>query len=225
MEHSEIIRQIRKKLKLSQQKFADYIGVKGSTINHIEGGRSSITPEMADKIVEKLPELGLTVNKILSGEIEADLNSVVAKDLPKTTTNQEDCVNIPLIRASAGHGAYNYESEQLSVSKFELIQLGYKRFEKLIGVQIYNNSMYPTINDGDLLVCDKNVDFNFIRDKYIYVLRYGETYFCKRLLCGLKSVTIKSDNPDYPPETILESEIDQLEIIGRVVMRISVFKG
>lgn len=100
------------------------------------------------------------------------------------STTIDDCIVLPLIRASAGYGSYNSEQGQLAVSKNELIQIGYKKFETLIGVQIFNNSMFPTINDGDLLVCDKIFDFNSIRDKYIYVIRYGDRYFCKRLLCG-----------------------------------------
>lgn len=83
------------------------------------------------------------------------INLTEVKELK--SAEQEDCIVLPLIRASAGYGSYNSEQGQLAVSKNELIQIGYKKFETLTGVQIFNNSMFPTINDGDLKTGIKNL--------------------------------------------------------------------
>ena len=135
--------------------------------------------------------------------------------------NQDDCVFLPCVTASAGGGYSVIESEQIAVSKAELIDIGFKKFDNLVIVKISGKSMQPTINDGDILILDTKTEN--ILDNGIYVLNYGGELYCKRILKGLTYVKLKSDNPEYDPEKIEGQERDKLNIIGKVVYRMNKF--
>lgn len=80
-------------------------------------------------------------------------------------------------------------------------------------------SMEPSINDGEIVLINHH-DIS-LKDGKIYLLRrYDGEIIIKRLVKSMSGWLIRSDNADkmkYPDETISNSEIEQIEIIGRVV--------
>ena len=57
-----------------------------------------------------------------------------------------------------------------------------------------------------------------LKDGSIYVLRFGEELYAKRLQKRFDgSVRLMSDNKEYDDQIVSQDELDQLAIIGKVV--------
>lgn len=63
MDYQRIIKELREKLILSQQEFADLLGVSFASINRWENGKHEPTIKVKRKIVELCKENGIEVNK------------------------------------------------------------------------------------------------------------------------------------------------------------------
>lgn len=90
--------------------------------------------------------------------------------------------------------------------------------ENLAILTAYGDSMSPTFSDGDLLLVDRGV--NQIKLDAVYVIARDGELFVKRVRRRLQdgAVIIKSDNPLFGPDDIIENgERAQLDVLGRVV--------
>ncbi|MGB0732183.1 MAG: S24 family peptidase [Pontibacterium sp.] len=78
------------------------------------------------------------------------------------------------------------------------------------------DSMEPTISDNNTLMIDTS-DCD-LRDGSIYVIRVNSHLVVKRVQTLLnKDIMLLSDNSAYHPETLRPEQVDDLEVIGKVV--------
>lgn len=83
-------------------------------------------------------------------------------------------------------------------------------------INVKGDSMEPTLSGGDLILVDTSS--NFVEDNAVYVLQLNGSLLVKRIQRKLDgSLTIKSDNLIYEPETVKSDDVDDLHVIGRVV--------
>ena len=76
--------------------------------------------------------------------------------------------------------------------------------------------MEPTIHSGNTLLVD--LSDKLLSDGSIYVLRVGDNLFAKRLQQRFDgTVELISDNKEYKDQVVKPDELDQLQIIGKVV--------
>lgn len=204
MKHSDIIKNIRNRLNLSQTKFADCIGVKNDRINAIENNRSSITEDLACKISEAFPELEITKYDILLGRLKWLAN---------------ECVNLPFIEALSGGGIETVE-ETYPVPLKDISYLG-KDISDLVLVRIHGHAMATLINDTDILVVSK-AD-NKVEDSEIYITNYEGELYCRRILNNVTEYILESENPKYTPVYIKGEDRKKLEIVGKVIFRMNRF--
>lgn len=80
-------------------------------------------------------------------------------------------------------------------------------------INAFGDSMYPYIHDRDKLIVE-HWNGEQIKDNRVYVFRYGEKLFCKRLVDNLNYFVVKSENPIYKP---IEVEPQDIQIIGQIV--------
>lgn len=122
------------------------------------------------------------------------------------------------VAASMGPGA-EVDSEEI-IGKFAfrrnwLRQKGL-RPEMLAVVRASGDSMFPTVQDGDILLIDRAVD-GFKSDG-IYLIEQSNHLQCKRLQLRMgDGVIVKSDNPAYEAQTLSAKQAAGLRIAGRVV--------
>jgi phage repressor protein C with HTH and peptisase S24 domain len=76
--------------------------------------------------------------------------------------------------------------------------------------------MTPHILDRDRLIVE-HYDGGQIRDNRIYIFRFYDNIFVKRLVLNLDQIIVISDNEKYQQRIIERSEADNFEIIGRIV--------
>ena len=76
--------------------------------------------------------------------------------------------------------------------------------------------MMPYIQDKDELIVE-HYDNEQIKDNRVYVFRLADKVFIKRLVLNINQIVIKSDNTMYEPIVIKGQELDDFEIIGKIV--------
>ena len=86
--------------------------------------------------------------------------------------------------------------------------------ENLAGLFVHGDSMQPTLNNGDLVIC---TSLGWDNEEGLYAIRLNGNGYIKRIQVGAGKIYISSDNPKY--KTIEESiDSECLEIIGKVVL-------
>ncbi len=121
----------------------------------------------------------------------------------------------PDVRASAGGGSFNFDTDfkLLSIDTTimkNIIPDGNKEIE---AITVDGESMEPTLQDGSIIFLDRE-QININKDG-IYVASTNAGLFIKRIRQRADGmIELISDNKNYSPEYILSEEI---KIIGRVV--------
>ena len=132
-----------------------------------------------------------------------------------SNTNCIDLDYFSDVWASCGTGAIVFEetSEKLSVPT-SLIQ-NYSSSNRYSVINSRGDSMTPFIQDRDKLIVE-HWNGGQIIDNCIYVFRYANELFVKRLVKNVTQIVIKSDNPLYEPIKITDKDQD-FEVIGQIV--------
>ena len=130
----------------------------------------------------------------------------------------DNCIDLDYfsdVWASCGTGAIVFEetSEKLSVPT-SLIQ-NYSKSNKYSVINARGDSMQPFLQNHDKLIVE-HWNGGQIIDNCIYVFRYANELFVKRLVKNITQIVIKSDNPLYEPIKITDKDQD-FEIIGQIV--------
>lgn len=138
--------------------------------------------------------------------------------LPNDNKTNENCIDLDYfsdVWASCGTGAVVFEeaSEKLNVPT-SLIQ-NYSKSNKYSVINARGDSMQPFLQDRDKLIVE-HWNGGQIIDNCIYVFRYANELFVKRLVKNITQIVIKSDNPLYEPIKITDKDQD-FEVIGQIV--------
>lgn len=126
-------------------------------------------------------------------------------------------------KAAAGLGSENPHVEIRSTLAFkrEWLKVKGAKPDQLIVIYAEGDSMWPTINNGDVLLVDRSrID---PVDGQVFVLAGSEGAMVKRLVQGpLGQWVLRSDNDDkeeYPDRYHLRSNGNEHRIIGKVIWR------
>ncbi|WP_252097717.1 S24 family peptidase [Pseudoalteromonas sp. NBT06-2] len=122
------------------------------------------------------------------------------------------------ISVSTGHGAFNGDAKIKRHLAFRKKWLDYKNLSsnQLAVVFAKGDSMEPTIHNNNTILVD--LSDKKLSEGLIYVIRIGEELYAKRLQQYIDgSVRLISDNKEYIDQLLKPNELEQLEIIGKVV--------
>ena len=185
----------------SARKFADSVGIKPSTFQSIlERGTLSV-----DNLVRISAEKGVSLSWLATGEDEGASE-------PATS---ERSVLLPRynVHASAGNGTVVLSediTDFLTVSR-SLIERIAPPGARLGIIAATGDSMFPTVQDGDLLIIDFSVGRPHVDAGGVFVVSYAGGLFVKRLQVMVDgTIQIISDNPAYAPERIERDMADEL---------------
>ena len=126
--------------------------------------------------------------------------------------NIKNAFVIPLLnqKLSAGSGQELPNADE--VSALIPVPSSLSKYGKnLAALTVEGDSMYPTLDRGDIVVCD-SCGWS---GEGIYALRMGGDGFVKRITKAPGKIVIISDNPKYPTREEPEESQD-FDIIGRV---------
>lgn len=181
-----------------------------------------LTNGTADPILEKLSaETGLTKEEILKRAVErmkglptdTPLDKLPAPDYKKTSDEvRQGGFIVPLLDQSLSAGKGQPLPDDDTPAGYVAVPKELRRYgDKLAALYVNGDSMEPTLQRGDLVVCD-SCGWD---GEGIYALRMDGCGYVKRLAKRPGKLVVISDNPKYEPwEEPDESQA--VSIIGRV---------
>lgn len=184
--------------------------ITASDLSKILGVTSSVVYSW--KLRESIPraDIAVKVAEVLDTSVEYLINgksNILAQE------NHSFLVPILNQELSAGYGDILPENDFIK----SLIELPYFLREygnNLAGLYVHGDSMQPTLNNGDLVIC---TSLGWDKEEGLYAIRLNGNGYVKRIQVGAGKIIIHSDNPKYKPiEEPLESE--NYSIIGKVVL-------
>ncbi len=189
---------------------ANELGTYNHIINSILKGQRNITIEQLNLLFLKYK---VNANFIF-GLNDAMFMEQAPSVMSKSQLQYEPNANIVLIphKALAGH-AINTNSmiDQPDLPRFSIPNLK----GELIGVEISGDSMYPTLVNGDIVVCEPIERGEALRENHIYVI-VTDVVVAKRIQQikahgQVKSIRLISDNDSvYKPYDLNLEDISQL---------------
>lgn len=214
------IKFLRKKRNLTQQQFADLLGIKRSMIGAYEEDRAS--PKM-DNMKQIANYFGITVDELVSEKItdkwldERDKkkekeNEVKAGNLRvlSITVDQNDNENIELVPVKASAGYVNGYSDPEFVKELPKFHLPMLKGGTFRAFEIKGDSMLP-IQPGSIVIGEYLDDWKQIKTNETYVvISKNDGIVYKRIITKSKeskSYILKSDNKAYEPYNIDLEEI------------------
>lgn len=186
--------------------FAQRIGVPQNTVSKYVRGAGSAGPRL-DIVAKMADGLGCSIDWLVWGRgqgPEAD----------------KSFIRIPRFDATlaAGAGSWNDGRRHLDDIPFtaEFLRKRLNRTSTM-GLSVLTaagDSMAPTIADGALLLVDE--DDKHLTDAVFAFVLDGDARV-KRFRRTLTGITLVSDNPDYPAESVSGDDLAKLQIIGKVL--------
>lgn len=148
---------------------------------------------------------------------EDEINAIEDSYAVDLSISVGDCIELdyyPDVFGSCGNGVFvpSEQKEKISLSK-DSIQ-NYSNSAQYSVINAIGDSMTPYIHNMDKLIV-KHWEGEQIKDNSVYVFRYLDEIFVKRLSKNIDQIVIKSDNPIYDTRKIPVSK--DFQIIGQIV--------
>ncbi len=194
---------------------------------------SAFSPKLAGELdlMRAVPGIGAVIGAAIGAATGLErAHAQVSAETPLPEGSDEDDLDgryayIPQYdaKAAAGLGSENPHVEIRSTLAFkrEWLRVKGAKPDQLIVIYAEGESMWPTINDGDVLLVDRSrID---PADGQVFVLAGTDGAIVKRLIQGpLGQWVLRSDNDDkeeYPDRYHLRSNGNEHRIIGKVIWR------
>jgi phage repressor protein C with HTH and peptisase S24 domain len=220
MKFGERLREARTYLGLTQKELAGKLGFQWHKIKDIESEKLKLTPKIAQDIENFYSISGwwLLTGK---GNMLVEENNSSSKEPP---TNLISITYFKDTYAAAGAGALNYDEAPIVMAfekEFLIEKLGITSFKHLHIINAIGDSMYPTIQTGELLFVNPFENENtLIRDTDIYVINTASGVLVKRIkvLDPInRKYALVSDNPKHDDIPLSGDDLEACKILGRVV--------
>ena len=221
------VRECRRSRKWSQAELAKRASVSQVTISHVENNmsdQSKFLPQLASA-------LGVSSEYLLSGKEYIEKNKGSLEDFVvigggtsgEIPSKEEYCL-IPKfsVSGSCGSGSIidNVDIKGGLVFSQSWIAAQGLNEESLVVISAVGDSMYPTIENDQVLLVDTND--KVVRSSKIYFLCIDGEHYIKRLINMITHWVVRSDNPDkqqYPDIEISSENMNLIQVEGRVVWR------
>ncbi len=209
---SERLKSRMKDRKLTQEELAEILGVSQSAVGHYVSGRRNPRKELMEKIADVL---------------EVSLDWLAGKvDVPPV--GQRDFFSVPILEISAviedfshNHGAKKAIA-YTPISTSWIAEQGYLA-QKLCAIIVDDDAMSPKLNAGDIVVINRESE-TLINGGVFTLLVNGELHLRRAVRCFDNSWVIACDNTSnlaYRDQKLLDSEINNIQIIGHAVLAIT----
>lgn len=217
----ERIARLRKAAGHSQTALASLCGWENGQARIGNYERDTREPNISD-LRQIANALSVSLMTLIEGENQNQVNESSAPYGHSPSTLDYALIPQHSAHGSAGNGQFNDHAEVIGglVFKRAWLKRMNLREQNLQVIYVQGHSMEPTISDADVVLIDQSQTTP--HDGRIYLIRkHDGELIIKRLIQTMTGGwIIRSDNDDkrsYPDQPITDSEIDQVQIIARVV--------
>lgn len=207
----ERIRYYRKRLGMTQQELADYLGQKKAVISKYENG---LIKNIKKDTVKKLSVLfGIEPWELEWGEVswaEDDERDLVKQLTGRQTPTRN--IRIPVL----GRVAAGVPIEQIEdIEDYEEMRIPVGSDKDYFALRIRGDSMQPKIWDGSVVIAERQEDAE--TGDIVIASINGEDAVCKQLKHFSGGIMLVSLNPAYEPLIFEEGDEIPVRIIGKVI--------
>lgn len=163
---------------------------------------------------------GVSLDWLIAGKQSASGSTGGESPEAASPAGAPDYAYIPLYdtKVSTGHGSWTEGARELTKLAFTRYSLRKKGLDtaNLSAVRVGGDSMEPLLSDGDTVLVDHS--YREVRDEAVYVIRLQDHLYAKRLQRRFDgSIAIISENRAYTEMTVPKEQLQDLDIVGRVV--------
>lgn len=206
MSLSDRLKNERKKIGLSQKDFAAKLGMNARTYASYERGERDISTAVILNICR-------TLN--ISSDLLLGTNSENASPHTEDKTyilESSKIRKIPIYESvSAGFGS---SAQDYIIDYMPMFIESDSEAEETLGIKVMGNSMYPKIEDGDIVQVRKQSTVD--NGRVAVVLIDGEDALVKRFYHEGNRIVLKSFNPEYPPRYFEREDMNRVQVLGLV---------
>ena len=182
------------------------------TLEYYLTGQSE--PKVA-RCVDIAKAAGVDIGWLASGEGDP-FRGAIAQE----ASSDDKYAYVPLYdaRCSAGHGAWSEGAKVLTMLAFTAYSLRKQGLDstKLSAIRVDGDSMEGLLSDGDTVMIDHSR--STLEGEAVYVIRLDGHLYAKRLQRQFDgSIHIISENKAYRDMVVPKEQLNDLEILGRVV--------
>lgn len=207
------IKQRRKSLGLSADLVAEQIGVSRATFYRYESPDNSKIPT---SVLEPLAKILKTTSDFLMGT-----DSAREKWLEENTIPISKITYLPIIGVvRAGSGGITYE-DHLGEEFIETEELKGHLPNEFFWTRVKGDSMEPRLFEDDLVLVRKQTSVD--SGTYAVVLVDDEEGVVKKITYDENSITLHSQNHNYPPRVFKGKEVLRVRVVGQVIKSQSTF--
>ncbi len=206
----EIIKDYRVKYEITMEDFAQMCGLSKGYISMLEKNENPRTKQPIMPTTKTLQAVAETLNISLS-ELMEKLND----SQPETNVTLEQVVLIPVLgMVRAGVGGLAQEGDCGTESADMKSLRGYAR-DEFFYLVVKGDSMEPRLYSGDLVLVRKQSGVD--SGAYAVVTVDESEGVVKRVEYDKNSITLISQNHNYPPRKFVGEEMERVRIIGKVI--------
>ena len=197
----QYIKQLRTERKLTQEELGEFLGVQKAAVQKWESGA---VKNLKRETIKKLSEIfDVSPGNFITSESEkSNISAVYLDEIRK----------IPVFESvSAGFGTY---ADSLVVDYIPMFIKNSAEVPLLMGIKVQGDSMYPTIEDGDIIIVRRqsSVDSGSIA----VMLIDNEDGVVKKVEYGKNWIDLISINPMYPKRHFEGEDVTRLRVMGLV---------
>lgn len=173
--------------------------------------KNGVTP--SSKSLQKLADyFGVSVDYLLGNTVDAEKENALDEKSSAVVLDSQNIFMIPIYEnASAGFGAMAID---MVVDYTPLFFTSAKEAEETICIVVRGDSMFPKIEDGDLIQVHKQSSVD--SGQVAVVLVDGEEAFVKKIVYGETWIELHSFNPMYKTIRFNGAETQRVRILGVV---------
>lgn len=204
--------------KITQVDFANSLGTTKSNISLRMKNDSHVTLDEIKKIIAHLNING--AHDILNGILKERGQFIETRTtMPATVEEDEENIDMAYyedVYGSCGLGSFVFSEAKQIIQVPKKIVLDYSGFKTYSVINASGDSMNPKIQDKDRLIVE-HWNGEQITDNRVYIFRFKDQIFIKRLVLNLDQIVVKSDNKEYQTRYIEAPQADDFQIIGKIV--------
>lgn len=214
----------------SQEAATELLGFNQSALSQYLNGKIPLNLDAAAKFAKMMdrsvgdfsPTLEAQVSQYSAAVVQRKSEPVPVvkggQPIDIAEADDPDIVDVPLVRLQLRAGAMGYmaDPEPGILSRIRLDRMWMEQQglypENLIALRVKGDSMSPRIEEGDIVVVN-TADKRPVSG-HVYAFNHGGEPLIKRLHRAGNIWSMRSDNPDYRPESFNSGESP---IVGKVV--------
>lgn len=207
------IKKRRKELGISAELVAEKIGVSRATYYRYECDEST---KISYDVMDQIADILQTTRFELTGT-----ENQREKWIKENTIPILKITYLPIIgTVRAGSGGITYE-DNLGQEFIETSSLKGHSSEDFFWTKVKGDSMEPRLFEDDLVLVKKQTSVD--SGSYAVVLIDDEEGVVKKITYDDNSITLHSQNHNYPPRTFVGKEVLRVRVVGQVVKSQSTF--